>query len=271
MALVAIIPLLFSVNLNKRMIFKKWWQSFFFFRKKDYLRKGKKYHYNVNDLTNLLGYTPQDFEWFDKALTHPFQNKRDNQGNEYNYDRLEFLGDAVISLVISEYLFMNLPAYPEGKLSELRAQIVSRKNLNRIGRKLNIRKFFRGHPRQQLGENLEGNVLEALTGAIYVDKGFEAAKKFVHRHIIDPYVNLEQMINKISSYKNALIKWAQKHKKHVHFDIKKNIAPEGEKYFTAKVFIDGKFYGFGNSHTKKKAEEIASKYAYAKLTRITHL
>jgi len=247
-------------------VVKKWLKHISLLRPGKSLRKGERFHYNVKDLTALLGYRPRNLEWFDRALTHPYENKRDRNGNEYNYDRLEFLGDAVISLVVSEYLFKNLPGQTEGKLSDIRAQIVSRKNLNRIGRELQLKKFFSGS-RQQLGENLEGNVLEALTGAIYMDKGFEAAKKFVHQRIIEPHVNLDRLKNRVASHKNALIKWGQKHKKKLHFDIHKEITPDGRKIYLAEVFIDGKFYGYGKSRSKKKAEEIAAKYAYGKLMR----
>jgi len=213
-----------------------------------------------------LGFVPDNPEWFDKALTHPYLNKKDNQGREYNYDRLEFLGDAVISLVVSEYLFTRLPDYPEGKLSDLRARIVSRKNLNRIGRELRLKNFFKGHSRHQLGENLEGNVLEALTGAVYMDQGFDKAKEFVNRRIIEPYVRLDEILGSIGSHKNALVKWAQKNKKDLDFRTYKHTAENGNTVYTVKVFINGKFYSFGKSGSKKKAQEIAARYAYKKIT-----
>jgi len=219
----------------------------------------------VNTLPGILGFTPRNWDWYAKALTHPFLNIKDAQGRQYNYDRLEFLGDAVLSLAVSEYLFRQLPGTDEGKLSDLRSKIVSRKNLNRIGRSMNLKKFFKGLPPRQLGENLEGNVVEALIGAVYMDLGFDKARTFVMEKILLPHTDLENLQRSIASHKNALYKWAQKHGGKPYFRTEKEIAENGEKIFISKLYIDGKFIAYGKSRTKKRAEEIAARYALRKL------
>ncbi len=184
----------------------------------------------------------------------------------YNYDRLEFLGDSVLSLVVSEIIFKKFKRATEGELSELRAKIVSRKNLNEIGKKMRLRRFFGKRPRHLLGENLEGNALEAIIGAVYMDAGYQKAKEFIIKRIVNPYVNLEKLKNQISSYKNALIEWAQKHHKHIKFTYHTEFNKHRHrKIYFVSLYIDNRLMGRGRSSSRKRAEEIASKNAYRRI------
>jgi len=223
-------------------------------------------HY-ANRLAELIGYFPDDFFWFERAFTHPSFHKKDNSGRYYNYDRLEFLGDSVLALIVSELIFNAFKDANEGELSEIRSKIVSRKNLNEIGRKLHLKQFFGKHSRKQLGENLEGNALEALIGAIYMDKGFEQAKKFVEQRIVGPYMDLRKIRAKISSYKNEMTEWAQKHKKTLRFTHSVETDTRNKDVYFVNLYVDNRLAGRGRGHSRKKAEETASKNAYRKLVK----
>jgi ribonuclease-3 len=216
----------------------------------------------ASELNQLLGYVPTDYYWYERAFTHPSFNRKDKNGRSYNYDRLEFLGDSVLSAVVSEIIFNTFEDASEGELSELRAKIVSRKNLNEIGRKLGLRKYFRNASRNTLGDNLEGNALEALVGAIYKDKGYDQARQFIKKRIMRPYVDLFKMKNKISSYKNEMVEWAQKNKKSIRFEHQLETDRKNHDIHFISLYIDGKLMGRGRASSKKKAEEIAAKNAY---------
>ncbi len=217
------------------------------------------------ELVRLLGFQPANENLYKKAFAHPTFNLHDEQGRPFNYERLEFLGDSVLSLVISEYLFKKLKHVDEGKLSEYRSKIVSRKSLNQIGRNLHLIHFLPRESRKQYGENLEGNVLEALIGAIYLDQGFETAKDFIYRKIINPYVKLDKIENSISSYKNEIVEWSQKNKKHYKFHHHLENNKKGRDIHFVELSIGGEILGRGRASSKKKAEEIAAKNAWRML------
>ncbi|NPA42857.1 MAG: ribonuclease III [Chlorobi bacterium] len=236
---------------------------FALFRKRAKVKGTPPARIDLRALEELIGYRPSDYTWFDKAFTHPGANRRDDRGHYYNYDRLEFLGDAVIELVVSEFLFDRFPALPEGKLSDYRSRMVSRKNLNRLGRQMGLRRYFR-LPDDILGDNLEGNVLEALAGAIYKDAGYERARHFVYSRIIQPFMESGLLDRKITSYKTALKEWAQKQGKRLQFRSERQNGDNGE-FFLVRLYIDGKYFTYGKSGSKKKAEEKAARYAWFKL------
>ncbi len=217
------------------------------------------------NLITLLGFQPRNEQLYIKALSHPTFNLHDQQGRPFNYERLEFLGDSVLSLVISEYLFKKLKNVDEGKLSEYRSKIVSRKSLNQIGKNLKLIHFLPRKNRKQYGENIEGNILEAIIGAIYLDQGYQAAKDFIYNKIIKPYVKLEKIENTISSYKNEIVEWTQKNKKQYKFHHRLETHKNGQDVHFVELNIDGKIMGKGRASSKKKAEEMAAKNAWRSL------
>ncbi len=218
-------------------------------------------------LIKLLGFQPKNPELFHRALTHPTFNLKDDEGLPFNYERLEFLGDSVLSLIVSEYLFKLLPGADEGKLSELRSKVVSRKNLNHIGKKMNLQSFLPREHRKQYGENVEGNLLESLLGAIYLDQGFKVARDFVNDKIIRPFIKLDKIADQISSYKNEMVEWTQKNHKTYTFRHQTETNKEGQDIHFVELYIDDKLMGRGRASSKKKAEEMASKNAWKQLNR----
>ena len=216
-----------------------------------------------NAIHEILGFEPISLQNYKKAFTHRSSNKFDGIGNAMNYERLEFLGDAMISAVIAAYLFDAVPTGDEGYLTKMRSKIVSREHLNELGKELNLVRFVESKvPLQHFGENIHGNIFESLVGAIYVDKGYSYCKKFIQKRVIIPFVDIARLEGKVISYKSLIIEWCQKEKKHFHFDIFEDNGIDGQKYFGVKLSIDEKIIAKARATSKKKAEEKASQRAY---------
>lgn len=214
-------------------------------------------------LEKILGFKPINLEHYKKAFTHRSMNKNDENGNPINYERLEFLGDAMLGSVIASHLFNKVPKGDEGYLTKMRSKIVSREHLNELGKDFNLIQFVESKVApQHFGENVHGNIFEAFIGAIYLDKGFIYCEKFIHRKIIKPYVDIDRLEGKVISYKSLLIEWCQKEKKSFNYEIYDDNGTGNLKYFGVKLHIDNKIVAKARATSKKKAEEIASKRAY---------
>ena len=124
-------------------------------------------------ITKILGFEPIELRYYKKAFTHRSTNKVDEKGNPFNYERLEFLGDAMLGSVIAAHLYNEVPSGDEGYLTKMRSKIVSREHLNELGRDFNLLQFVESKINSnQFGENIHGNLFEAFIGAIYLDRGF---------------------------------------------------------------------------------------------------
>ncbi|QTE21553.1 ribonuclease III [Polaribacter cellanae] len=216
-----------------------------------------------HELKKLLNFSPKKIERYRKAFTHRSVQKLDKDGNPINYERLEFLGDSILGSVIASYLYKKVPEGTEGYLTQMRSKIVSREHLNELGKDLNLIKFVDSNIDQaNVGDNIHGNIFEALIGAIYLDKGYNFCQKFIHENVIAPYVDIEKLEGKITSYKGVIIEWCQKQKKKYIFDTYEDSGNEVVKHFSVKISIDGEQIAKGRATSKKKAEEQASKRVY---------
>ncbi len=215
------------------------------------------------DLQNILGFSPKNLSYYQRAFTHRSRQKKDRFGNVVSFERLEFLGDAILGAVVAAYLFDELPSADEGYLTQMRAKIVSRQSLNKIGQDFGLTHFMDAdeHP-ERLGENIHGNLFEALVGAIYKDKGYKCCEKFIHQQVIQNYVDIDRLEGKIVSYKSHLIEWCQKEKKTFKFRDKEDLGKEDTKHFAVELLISGTVVAKARSTSKKKAEEKAAKRAY---------
>jgi len=216
-----------------------------------------------NSIQEILGFAPKEIEHYKKAFTHRSSNRLDERGNAINYERLEFLGDAMLSSVIAAYLFSKAPAGDEGYLTKMRSKIVSREHLNELGKDLNLVRFIESKvPLQNFGENIHGNIFESLVGAIYLDRGYVYCEKFIKKRVIIPYVDIARLEGKVISYKSLLIEWCQKEKKQFHYDIFEDNGIDGQRLFGVRLSIDDKVIAKARATSKKKAEEKASQRAY---------
>ena len=214
-------------------------------------------------VSTILGFKPKKIEIFKKAFLHRSANKRDKKGNPMNYERLEFLGDAMLGTIISRHLYNEVPEGDEGYLTKMRSKIVSREHLNELGKDLNLIKFVESRiPKSHFGDNIHGNVFEALVGAIYLDRGYKYCEKFIHERVIEPYVDIEQLEGKVISYKSLVIEWCQKQKKAFNFNVYEDTGNDAIKHFAVKLSIGDIVVAKARATSKKKAEERASKRAY---------
>ena len=216
-----------------------------------------------SEIKKILGFAPMNLDYYKKAFTHRSSNKTDVNGIPVNYERLEFLGDAMLSSVIAAHLFSQVPSGDEGYLTKMRSKIVSREHLNELGRDLNLTRFIESKiPIANFGENIHGNIFEALVGAIYLDRGYNYCEKFIRKRVIVPYVDIAKLEGKITSYKSLLIEWCQKEKKSFHYNVFEDNGIDGQRFYGVKLSIDGKVIAKARATSKKKAEEKASHRAY---------
>ena len=216
-----------------------------------------------NELKKLLNFSPRNINKYKKAFTHRSVQMLDENGNPINYERLEFLGDSILGSVIAAYLYKKVPTGSEGYLTQMRSKIVSREHLNELGKDLDLIRFINSNVDEaNVGDNIHGNIFEALVGAIYLDKGYNFSQKFIFENVIVPYVDIEKLEGKITSYKGLIIEWCQKQKKKYKFDTYEDSGNEPIKHFSVRVSIDGEQIAKGRATSKKKAEEQASKRVY---------
>lgn len=218
------------------------------------------------NMKKILGYKPVKIKFYKEAFTHSSSKKTDDNGFPINYERLEFLGDAILGSVIANYLYKKMPKANEGILTQMRSKIVSREHLNELGRDLGLINLVESKiSNQNYGDNIYGNLFEAFIGAIHLDKGYVFCEKFIYRKVIEPNVDIERLEGKISSYKSVLIEWCQKNKKKIQYQNYDDNGNDLLKHFSVKLLIDKELISKGRATSKKKAEEIASKRAYYKL------
>lgn len=216
-----------------------------------------------SELTKILGFKPRTINYYKKAFTHRSLNRKDEDGNAVNFERMEFLGDAMLGAVIASHLYNEVPGGNEGYLTKMRSKIVSRKHLNELGKDLELIKYMQtGISTEQFGTNIHGNLFEALIGAIYLDRGYRYVSKFIYERVIAPYVDIEQLEGTVISYKGLLIEWCQKEKKDFSYEVYEDTGKDELKHFAVKLRIDNRVIAKARATSKKKAEEKASKRGY---------
>jgi len=227
------------------------------------LKQTPKHKNLQRQLENILPFKPQNLSLYQEALTHKAKNLKDKNGHKINFERLEFLGDAIIETVVSEFLYKELPLASEGELTVMRSKIVNRQHLNELGKTLNLTSLLNVKLTQkQMGHDISGNLYEALVGAIFLDKGYAGAKKFIYASMIDSHIDLEKLDKKISSYKSHMIEWAQKNHHPFEFVAHNDTNKGKNNYFKVNFVLNDKKISQGRSSSKKKAEEIAARRAY---------
>ncbi|MGB1307756.1 MAG: ribonuclease III [Oceanihabitans sp.] len=214
-------------------------------------------------ITKILGFKPKQIKIYEVAFTHRSMNIKNSKGHAINYERLEFLGDAMLSSVIAHHLYIEVPSGDEGYLTKMRSKIVSREHLNELGRELALIELVESKiPKGQFGDNIHGNLFEALVGAIFLDRGYKYCEKFIYYRIIIPHVDIERLEGKVISYKSLFIEWCQKEKKSFNYDVYDDTGNDDNRHFAVKLSIDKKVVAKARATSKKKAEEKASKRAF---------
>ncbi|HEX2536189.1 MAG TPA: ribonuclease III [Chitinophagaceae bacterium] len=211
----------------------------------------------------LLGYSPGDPSLYKTALTHRSVKETSDENNE----RLEYLGDAILSALIADYLFKRYPYKEEGFLTEMRSKMVNRQQLNDIAVKMGLKKvtLYNKSDASLKTSQIFGNTLEALVGAVYLDKGYKKTSKWVSERIIIPHMFVDDLEVLEINHKNKLYGWANKNGKQLEFETVKEQMENGRRLFTIAAVVNGKIIAEGKAFNKKDASQIAAQLAVEKL------
>lgn len=211
------------------------------------------------ELQTMLGFTPGNLALYELALCHRSNNHNSTENNE----RLEFLGDAILGAIIGEHLFIKYPTKSEGYLTDMRSKIVNRKTLNQIGIKIGLKSLMKFNEQDYFlrDSSIFGNALEALIGAIYIDKGYSKTRTFVRKRILIPFVDIELLEGLEANTKNKLIGWANKQGKKIEFIVMDEKLEKGRKKFTIGVKLEEEIISKSTAGNKKEASKIAAEEA----------
>lgn len=214
-------------------------------------------------LENVLGFRPTKLSLYKAALTHRSVKDSADENNE----RLEYLGDAILSGIIADFLFKKYPYKEEGFLTEMRSKMVNRNQLNELAIKMGIKKitYFNKFDNSLKISQIFGNTLEAIVGAVYLDKGFKKTKKWVIRQIIMPHLFMDDLELLEINHKNKLYGWANKNGKNLEFETVDERIESGRRLFTVAAVVDGEAIADGRAFNKKDASQIAAQLALEKL------
>jgi ribonuclease III len=229
---------------------------------KQFLPKGSGNSFRKH-LKNILGFSPSNVSLYKTALTHRSIREAADENNE----RLEYLGDAILSALIADYLFKRYPYKEEGFLTEMRSKMVNRQQLNDIAVRMGLKKItlFNKSDGSLKVSQIFGNTLEALVGAIYLDKGYKKTGKWVAERIVLPHMYMEDLELLEINHKNKLYGWANKNGKALEFETTQENIENGRRLFTIAATVDGKAIAEGKAFNKKDASQIAAQRAVEKL------
>ncbi|RIJ33509.1 ribonuclease III [Pontibacter oryzae] len=215
----------------------------------------------VRALAGIIGSTPDNLRLYKLALTHTSFARQNAAGKHETNERLEFLGDAVLGAAVAEHLFKKFPYEDEGFLTEIRSRIVNRESLNQMAVKIGLNLLVKIDTSSHGGmrhKSVNGNALEALVGAIYLDKGYNTTHNFILNKLVKPHVDLHKLVNTTANFKSKLIEWAQGQNLEIRFDIIKRKQQGNTTEFTSEVYIDDKPIAIGVGLSKKKADQAAA-------------
>jgi ribonuclease III len=213
-------------------------------------------------IETIVGRKPTNLELYRLATRHVSVAKENMYGLKESNERLEFLGDAVLGVVVAEYLFKKYPYKDEGFLTEIRSRIVNREMLNQLARKIGVHDIVEYDKATRKGtashKSINGDTLEALVGAVYIDRGFNYCKSFILERLIIPHFDIEEIVKSNHNYKSQVIEYAQKRNLDISFDTSSSNDQGGQKEFCSSLYIDDELMASGFGMSKKKAEQNAA-------------
>jgi len=228
-----------------------------------FLGRKKNVYSLQKQLENVLGIKTRNILLYTAALSHRSVKENADENNE----RLEYLGDAVLSSIVADYLFKKYPYKGEGFLTEMRSKMVNRQQLNDLAIKIGLKKiaFYNKIDGSLKGSQIFGNTLEALIGAYYLDKGYRKTQKWVTKHMIIPHLYVDDLELIDINLKNKLIGWATKNVKLLEFQTITEKLENNRRVFTIAVVLDGEQLAVGKGYNKKEASQVAAQLAIEKL------
>ena len=213
----------------------------------------------ASSIHNIFGFYPKNIELYKLAFTHKSMSIK-NSGYNISNERLEFLGDAVLSTVVAQFLFKKFPTRQEGFMTEMRSKIVSRASLNKLSQKFGLERLinYARSNEHAKSKSMGGNAFEAFTGALFLDYGYKFTYKIMVNRVIKMHIDLDELEKNENNYKSKLLEWAQRQKRHVVFN---QVGTKGNGYdrlYYIQVTIDDEEYGKAADHSIKGAEQLAA-------------
>lgn len=214
-------------------------------------------------MRNILGFYPRNIHLYKLAFRHSSVAQPIGNGAKDSNERLEFLGDSIISAVVAEYLFKKFPYKDEGFLTKMRSRMVSRSQHNQLALRMGLNHFVEAN-NDRFGSkpsSINGDAYEALIGAIYLDKGYKVVRDFILTQVISIHLDMDEIETKEVDFKSKFIEWAQKEKKAYSFETLEDAAVSEVKQFLVGLLLDGKQVGAAQHFSKKRAEQLAAEQA----------
>jgi ribonuclease-3 len=208
---------------------------------------------------NDFGFYPRNIALYELAFTHKSASENSLGNFKLNNERLEYLGDAVLSAAVADYLFRLFPTKAEGFLTEMRSKIVSRSSLNKLSQKLGFERMIHySHDAHSNFKSMTGNAFEAFVGALYLDRGYDFTKHILIDRIIRVHIDLDQLEQTDVNFKSKLLEWVQKEKRHLVFKLENEKGNRQDRLYRVVVVIDDVEYANGSDYSIKGAEQLAA-------------
>lgn len=227
-------------------------------------RKDKELYFSIQ---RIVGFYPHRIDYFKQALMHKSIGKRNAKGRPVNNERLEFLGDAILDAVVGDIVYRHFEGKREGFLTNTRSKIVQRETLNRLAREMGVNELIvsSGHSSSH-NSYVGGNAFEALIGAIYLDRGYDACMRFMEKRVLNELINIDKVAYKEVNFKSKLLEWSQKNRVKLVFKLLEQKSDEkGSPVFTYQVVIEGVEGESGTGYSKKESQQQASKLTLQRL------
>ncbi len=230
------------------------------------------YHYYISPekdlakkLKSVLGFVPDNMRLFKLAFFHKSMNSADTGVKTYNNERLEYLGDSVLSTIVAEYLYKKYPGRNEGFLTKMRSKIVKRKTLNKVAESMGIDMILTKYSQGKMSYSMLGNAFEAMVGAIYIEYGYEKTRDYVIEKILMKYLDMYELETSDDNYKSQLLEWGQKEGRLISYKLLSKYKHDKRDRFKIGVYLDGEEVSIADDYNKKSAEQIASSNALKSL------
>ena len=222
-----------------------------------------------SSLYAILGFYPHDIAYYKQALMHKSVHRRNAKGKPLNNERLEFLGDAILDAVVGDVVYQHYEGKREGFLTNTRSKLVSRETLGKLATEMGLGNLLlsAGHSTSH-NSYVEGNALEALVGAVYLDRGYDACMWFWKNRVLGKYINIDKVAFKEVNFKSKLLEWSQKNRVRLEYKmLKQKKDDNGSPVFSFQVVLEGVEGEKGTGFSKKEAQQLASKETLQRLKR----
>lgn len=214
----------------------------------------------------ILGFFPRKIDYYKEALLHKSSTVRSAKGYKLNNERLEFLGDAILDAIVADIVYRHFEGKREGFLTNTRSKIVQRETLNKLAVEIGLDKLIKSNSHSSNHNSyMCGNAFEALVGAIYLDRGYDACMRFMQERILHRLINIDKVAYKEVNFKSKLIEWSQKNKVAVEFRLVEQTQETGSPVFQSDALLEGFVGGTGTGYSKKESQQLAAKQALTRL------